>query len=117
MERRVCKYFQTGYCKFGVNCRKLHVNEMCLEEQWDKRKCNKRQPNVCKYFSTQIACKFGDMCCYKHGNPHNKSDTTDLEVKISQLEAFNKNMCEQITNLEHKIEAMQKVLSNKSTFE
>ena len=31
----VCKYFQNGYCKFGVRCRKCHNIEACDDETCD----------------------------------------------------------------------------------
>ena len=117
MEGTVCKYFQTGYFKFRVNWRKHHVIEICPEEHCNKRKCDKRHPKACKHFSTQLACRLGNKCCYKHVTPPNKSDTTGLEIKISQLEDCIKNMSAQIINLERNIEAIKKSLANKFLFE
>ena len=95
MEGTVFKYFQTGYCKIRVNCRKHHVIEIFHEEHCNKRKCSKRHPKACKHFRNQLACRFGDNCCYKHVTPPNRSDTTNLELNISQLEDC-------INNMQHK---------------
>ena len=113
MEGMVCKHYQTGYCKFFAHCRKPHVDQICLKERCDKRKFNMRHPNICMYFSTQLVCKFGDTCCYIHIAPHNKSDTTGLEINIIQLEACIKSMSEQILSLENDIEAIKKDLTIK----
>ena len=109
MEGRVCKHYQTGFCKFGAHCLKHHVIEMCNEEHCDKRICVKRHPNMCKYFSLNHFCKFGEMCCYKHITSKNDSDNVNLEIKIGELETCIKNMSAQISNLENNIEALQKM--------
>ena len=116
MEGRVCKHYQTGFCKFGVHCRKQHVIEMCTEEHCDKRICVKRHPNMCKYFSLNHFCKFGEMCCYKHITFKNSSETFNLEIKIGELETCIKNMSAQISNLEKNIEALQKMSAPKVDF-
>ena len=117
MEGMVCKYYQTGYSKFGVHRRKHHVDQICLEESCEKGKCNKRHPTICKYFSTQLVCKFGNTCCYKHIAPQNKSNTTGLQIKISQLESCIENMSEQIVRLENNIEAIKTDFTNKIKLE
>ena len=116
MELVVCKHYQTGYCKFGVFCRKQHVTEMCLQEQCDKIKCDKRHPNICKYFSINQFCKFGEICSYKHITSKNISDTAGLEIKIGHLEDSLKSMAAQITHLETKIAALEKISTIKSGF-
>ena len=104
MEGRVCKHYQTGFCKFGAHCQKHHVIEMCNEEHCDKRICVKKHPNICKYFSLNHFCKFGDMCCYKHITSKNNSETVNLKIKTCI-----KNMFSQISNLENNIEELQKM--------
>ena len=116
MEGRVCKHYQTGFCKFGVHCRKHHVIEMCNEEHCDKRTCERRHPNLCKYFSLNHFCKFGEMCSYKHVTSKNSSDTAHLEIKIGELETCIKNMSAQINNLEKIIEDLQKISAPKVDF-
>ena len=77
MERRVCQHFQTGYCKFGINCRKHDVFEMCHEELGDKRKCKKRH---LKYFSKIPSCKFGETYCYRHIISKSDNDSINLGI-------------------------------------
>jgi hypothetical protein len=89
---------------------------MCNEEHCDKRICVKRHPNMCKYFSLNHFCKFGEMCCYKHITSKNDSDNVNLEIKIGELETFIKNMSAQISNLENNIEALQKMSAPKVDF-
>ena len=62
----VCRYFQTGYCKFKSECRNMHINEYCSDSQCSDRSCIKRHPRKCKYFVTFGSCKFATNCAYLH---------------------------------------------------
>lgn len=46
--RRVCKYYQRGYCKFGNRCRNIHQRKRSRPET------QKMQPNETKTFSKQL---------------------------------------------------------------
>ena len=88
----VCKYFQCGFCKFGETCKKQHVKEICSIKYCTNKSCTKRHPTVCKFFSIQKTCKFGDHCAYKHDAISNKSEIDELHVKVIHLEASNELM-------------------------
>ena len=88
-----CKPFQSGYCKFGERCRKLHINVICENLQCDKVSCENRHPKSCRYFSTFNTCKFGVHCAFFH----NKSET------IMKIEKTKK----EITVLKSEIEHLQ----------
>ena len=62
MEDKVCKYNNTGYCKFEKGCKFLHPTEVC-EGGCETKKCKKRHPRMCRY---QIDCKRKETCAYKH---------------------------------------------------
>ena len=62
----ICSYFEFGYCKHGNFCRKRHINEKCEIKGCDGNQCNKRHPQVCKYFREYSRCKFGQYCAFDH---------------------------------------------------
>ena len=86
MEQVVCKYFQCGFCKFGDMCRKEHIKEICPIQNCISKTCMKRHPKVCKYFSTQNRCKFGEQCSYKHEVNSNQNEISELKEKMAVLE-------------------------------
>ena len=100
----ICKFNQTGYCRYQSHCRKQHVMELCsnLECAMDSS-CVKRHPRVCKYFSIFARCKFDDNCAYLH-----KNETKSLEKEIfKQKEKVEKEMKE----LKDEIEELQKQIT------
>ena len=71
----VCKYNQTGFCKFDENCQNRYFNENC-ENLNDCREyeCTKRHPKMCKHFANHGKCRFKDVCAYKHKEPVKKTE-------------------------------------------
>ena len=86
MTQNVCRYYKFGYCKFGNQCRNLHVEELCDIKQCDISKCDKRHPRPCKFFMDYGRCKFSDYCKYKHIHPENNNKTEDFMSKIKEFE-------------------------------
>ena len=78
-DQSVCQFNQTGVCKFGQNCCKMHVNQMCNKANCDKHMCINRHPKLCRYLSQNGHCKRGQKCAYSHM----KSDTY---VKVEEAE-------------------------------
>ena len=107
MEVVVCKYFQSGFCKFQEHCRKQHVKELCETDKCTSKVCIKRHPKVCKYFKTQNACKFNELCAYQHTITTETSTMEELVNKINTLANTVKVMSEKIYVLEN-------ILKNKS---
>ena len=97
---QVCKHFQTGHCKFGVNCKKRHISENCLNADCLDKTCLKRHPKQCKYFSQIGSCRFGEECSYKHTLP---SSHEHFSSQIQALEGRIGDMCKAIKVLEDKI--------------
>ena len=84
-EVAVCLYNQRGYCKFKQNCRKAHENKTCTEDSNCKQKdCPYRHPKLCRNFSEERYCRFGDDCAYKHKEEVNLSQHTESMMKHSQ---------------------------------
>ena len=89
MEGEICKHYKYGFCKFQDQCQKEHVEGECNALYACKSKvCNKRHPKVCKRFSLERFCKFGEECAYRH--PTDKSDEVQKlsakhEIEIRKL--------------------------------
>ena len=65
----VCKYNQTGFCKYKDICKKVHENKICENLNNCVRKdCIRRHPKTCKQFSKEEGCNFKNDCAYLHVN-------------------------------------------------
>ena len=84
MTGEVCMFNKFGFCKWEANCKKIHLNEICLLEECESRKCNKRHPRLCKYFSERGFCKYGSSCRFDHRPPKY------IRSIVSRLEALEK---------------------------
>ena len=91
----VCRFNQYRYCKFGGNCRRNHVSEMCEEIECDSKECPYRHPKQCKFYSQYGRYKFEDYCFYKHLREVSKE-----AVMIETLKKENKDLEERIKALE-----------------
>ena len=60
----VCRHNQAGFCKYGDQCQKQHVNQNCSITPCKEPNCIKRHPKKCKYFSEHSFCKFKNNCEY-----------------------------------------------------
>ena len=84
MTGEVCMFNKFGFCKWEANCKKIHLDEICLLEECESRKCNKRHPRLCKYFSERGFCKYGSNCRFDHRPPKY------IRSIVSRLEALEK---------------------------
>ena len=59
-----CKFYNSGYCKFGETCRKRHYSEVCQVSNCGGD-CQARHPRMCKMESN---CRFfkSGICAFKH---------------------------------------------------
>ena len=79
----VCSYYKFGHCKFGILCRKRHIETQCESVDCSLDMCEKRHPKLCKYFQNYGRCKFMP-CSYKHVEVSKieESRIEDLEEKV-----------------------------------
>ena len=48
---KICKFNQTGFCKFRVHCEKKHEDQVCDEINDCKNvNCEKRHPEMCRNY-------------------------------------------------------------------
>ena len=50
MSDKLCKFQNSGYCKYKENCKFKHVTEIC-ENKCDRKTCMKRHQKLCKFES------------------------------------------------------------------
>ena len=98
----VCRYFQTGYCKFKSECRNVHIDDICTEANCSGRSCIKRHQRMCKCFVTFGSCKFASNCAYIHPN------RAQEEGEIASLK-------DEIRKLKIEISKMQEILNNRES--
>ena len=82
MFRNVCKRNKLGYCKYGDQCRYLHVDELCDDTKCEVLTCEKRHPRSCRFYREHGMCKFTDFCKYAHNQPLNDKFANHFETKI-----------------------------------
>ena len=91
-----CKFNNSGYCKYGNQCKERHFDKICSNSKC-KKVCNARHPKICKY---EQNCKFlrQGNCAYKHATLTNHYDEQlmDLEKTINTLQKENKVLKEKI---------------------
>ena len=95
LETPKCVFNDSGYCKFGVKCRKIHFKIICLIEKCNK-KCDKRHPRICKFGKE---CDFlrKKICAYKHVTLAAEDDEFQaLKLKLKQVEQENESLQEQL---------------------
>ena len=86
-----CHHNNTGYCKFGHECRFPHYYELCQKQVCREKMCRSRHPKSCKF---GINCKFfkRQVCVYKHfdkkidASENLAKEIKDLEMDVEKLE-------------------------------
>ena len=105
----VCKFHQSGHCKFGSKCKHQHNMHTCTKINCDKTTCTARHPRPCLYYTRFGQCKFGTNFSYLHTNTNTESETEieklkkDLEHVLTLLNVKEKEM----KDLEEKVNMMQ----------
>ena len=89
---KVCWFYQTGYCKYGSECKRYHEHETCKERKCNQNQCRKRHPQECKYFRNNNYCKFGVDCSFSHSETFKKDE---FEIVIEEV----KNLKVEVDNL------------------
>ena len=69
-----CKYYNSGFCKFGNNCRFSHPETVCSRPSCRDKTCDNRHPKWCRYGDQ---CRRKTSCLYKHEESNNNSPMID----------------------------------------
>ena len=120
---RKCRYFNRGFCKYGVNCKFYHSPDICndyLEEGiCRKNYCTERHPKVCKYWGgNQNGCsRDSSTCQYLHVVIGKDADSKDKNGTLNMNdEGHNEDVnvsCDQCvcaSNKKHDLVAQTKSL-------
>ena len=116
MEHEVCQYYQTGFCKFGQNCRKMHQSIICQQKHdFKSLGCTLRHPKTCRSYEREGTCKFKEDCAYKHQKSQrpetvssNQQEILNLQQEMSQMKSLIKLMSDTILFLAETIENITK---------
>ena len=135
----ICKFNQSGFCKFKQFCKKEHVNEICESQSECKREiCTKRHPKICRNFMKDGSCRHDNKCAYLHTEKIKQSDAQqklneilamalatqikemsemrnkmiELEIKVQHLENY-----VQTNHIKEKTKEVDNVPSNRETRE
>ena len=117
----VCKFNQSGYCKYGNRCRFLHNDQVCELNTCEREGCEKRHPRQCTYYHRRGYCKFKDYCKYSHKEDNNSVKMNQIEQKvrnlvdnnnikdleIQKLKEHMNTLSEKINSLESKMEFLE----------
>ena len=101
-----CKYYNSGFCRYGKICKFFHPTSVCLKDTCRDKDCPSRHPRQCRYRKN---CKRKATCMYKHFNNVTKNTTTN--AKYLKVEAENKKLTAEIEVLKANIETSQLKLS------
>ena len=83
----VCRFNQTGVCKFRDNCGKMHVNTLCSNIKYNKTGCNNRHPKQCRNFFVNGKCIFNNECSFAHNKSETNIKLEDLKMEVNQLKS------------------------------
>ena len=91
-----CLYNDRGFCKFRLECRKRHFENVCEIKDCDK-KCLNRHPKPCKY---KKRCKFNakSVCAFSHVNDTLEHDKLGSDV-LEKMDSIQKHVKENIPNM------------------
>ena len=82
----ICRYYQTGFCKYKSNCNLKHINQDCVDNLCDKKSCEKRHRRNCIYFEKHGKCVFGTFCKFKHVKLEYLRRIETLEEKVQKYD-------------------------------
>ena len=90
MEGEVCHHHKFGFCKYKLECTKLHYKVECEDPATCKnvQSCTKRHPKCWKKFATGY-CRFLHDCAYKHQEKNIQEDEYNLIEKVNMMEKKN----------------------------
>ena len=113
-ESTVCKFNQTGYCRYGGTCLKTHNNTLCSEQVCRKINCKERYPKTCRYFAQNKSCRFKDQCAYAHHMSKAETTLGQIEREVIMLKEEIETLSIYRATIDVKL---QKMISNEMQFE
>ena len=113
----MCKYYNTGFCKFSDKCRYQHNDTICKKDICKNKKCHHRHPKVCRYKDT---CRRRSTCLNYHivdkSNNVNSELQNELGIVKAKLEDSTNKVVEIIDeNLKFKVQIISLIEKAKQT--
>ena len=113
-ESTVCKFNQTGYCRYGGLCLKTQNNTLCSEKVCRKINCRERHPKTCRYFAQNKSFRLKDQCAYAHHLSKKETNIALIEREVILL----KEEIEKLSIYRATVNVkLQKMISNEIQFE
>ena len=121
MAQPVCKFHQTGHCKYGSTCRLFHSKDTCTNTDCDSTSCTARHPRQCKYFFIKGHCSFGDECSYLHCSSTKEgvivNDIKQIQEELQLVKNVLQNKEIEIKNLKDKVERLEIEVKSRQTIQ
>ena len=98
----ICKFHQTGFCKFGSHCKRKHEDQICdNQSECTSQECQKRHPKICRNFIRNEQCIFKEKCAYSHKTKIDSQHNLNEKVTLLLLKHENdiKALTEEVNNL------------------
>ena len=77
------QYYQTGFCKFRQNCRKMHQSVICQQNHdFKSLGCTLRDLKTYRSYEREGTCKFKEDCAYKHQKSQGPETVSSNEQEI-----------------------------------
>ena len=108
-ESPICKFNQTGYCRNGGMCPKVHNNALCGEKVCRNIDCRERHPKTCLYFAQNKFCRWKEHCAYAHHVSKEETNLAQIEREISLLKTEKEKLIEYRADIDVKF---LKMISN-----
>ena len=80
----ICKYNQTGICKFKSTCPNIQENEICHVKNFSLNQCVKWHPKECRYYAEYKYCKFRS-CAFAHSERIEHGEVNALKQDIEYI--------------------------------
>ena len=77
----ICQKNKFGFCKYNIQCKLKHGNDICDIDSCKVSQCEKRHPKECYWFRRFGRCTFY-KCAYKYVKQRTvKSDRDEISKK------------------------------------
>ena len=95
--KKICPYFNVGYCRYRDHCKHIHPSENCGERNCTGKNCTKRHRKLCRY--GENCCRISS-CEFLHQEQSGTYGTdADLKSKQESLEKLIKIKDEKFLSL------------------
>ena len=100
--KEVCRYNQSGYCKFKKHCFRKHIDTLCENDRCSNSDCKLRHPRNCRYYFRYKYCKFGQYCKFSHKEEKNEQSDKEIDILKFEMENIKREIIEKDKMIKHK---------------